>query len=77
LLCTHQPGQEEGEKHQKKLIEDCNDLAKREFYCETDARMALDYFLAKQDTSLFELNTEAKEEQVIKRRVLNNFDTEY
>jgi hypothetical protein len=62
LLCTHHPGQEEGETHQKKLIEDCSDLAKREFYCEADARKALEYFLAKQDTSLFELNTEVKEE---------------
>ena len=53
----------------KELIEDCNALAKREFYCEADANKALELFLAKHDTSLFEINTEIKEERVIKRRV--------
>ena len=53
----------------KELIKDCNALAKREFYCEADARKESEIFLAKHDTPLFELNTEIKEERVIKRRV--------
>ncbi len=53
----------------KELIEACIELAKRKFFCEADARKESEIFLAKHDTPLFELNTEIKEEQVIKRRV--------
>jgi transposase len=53
----------------KELIKDCNALAKREFYCEADAIKESELFLAKHDTSLFKINTEIKEERVIKRRV--------
>jgi transposase len=57
------------ETQRKELLEACNELAKRKFFCEADARKELEIFLAKHDTPLFELNTEIKEEQIIKRRV--------
>ncbi len=53
----------------KEMIEGCNALAKREFYCEADAIKESEIFLAKHDTALFDLNAEIKEERVIKRRV--------
>lgn len=73
------PGQEEREKHQesRRLIETresellaaCDELAKRKFFCEADAKKELEIFLAKHASPLFELKTEIKEEEVIKRRV--------
>ena len=57
------------ETRSKELLEACHELAKREFFCEANAKKELEIFMAKHDTPLFELNTEIKEEQVIKRRV--------
>ncbi len=57
------------ETKKSELLKACHELAKRQFFCEADAKKALEIFLAKHDTPFFYLNTEINEEQVIKRRV--------
>ncbi len=72
------------EKSIKKMIETreselpsaCDELAKRKFFCEADAKKELEIFLAKHASPLFELKIEIKEEQVIKRRVRRNLAKE-
>jgi len=57
------------ETRKSELLSACDELAKRKFFCEADAKKEVEIFLAKHASPLFELNTEIKEERVIKRRV--------
>lgn len=57
------------ETGKSELLAICNELAKRKFFCEADAKKGIEIFLPKHASPLYELKIEIKEEQVIKRRV--------